>query len=108
MSDQIPVTASSGNVFADLGINNAEKTLTKAKIANRICELINERKLTLSTASELLGISEEKISRLISGILQEFDSDQLFQFLNYLDQDIEIVIKPKSPKSKYGEINIVY
>ncbi|WP_287518984.1 hypothetical protein [Okeania sp. SIO2C2] len=43
MSAQIPVTASSGNVFADLSINNAEKTLAKAKIANRICELINER-----------------------------------------------------------------
>ncbi len=108
MNDEILVTASSGNVFADLGINNAEKTLAKAKIGNRICELINERQLTLYTASELLGISEEKISILISGLLQEFDSDQLFQFLNYLDQDIEIVIKPKSQQSKYGEIKIVY
>ncbi|WP_287518979.1 XRE family transcriptional regulator [Okeania sp. SIO2C2] len=70
MSDKTLITVSSGNVFADLGINNAEKTLAKAKIANRICELINECKLTLSTASELLGISEEKISILISGLLQ--------------------------------------
>jgi len=70
MSDKIPVTASSSNVLADLGINNAEKTLAKAKIANRICELINEGQLTLATASELLGISEEKIARLISGLLQ--------------------------------------
>ena len=69
MSDEILVTASSSNLFADLGINNAEKTLAKAKIANRIYELINERQLTISTASELLGISEEKISRLISGLL---------------------------------------
>ncbi len=51
MSDKILVTANSGNVFADLGINNAEKTLAKAKIANRICELINERQLTIYTAS---------------------------------------------------------
>ncbi|MDY7006072.1 MAG: XRE family transcriptional regulator [Cyanobacteriota bacterium] len=73
MSDKVLVTASSGNVFADLGINNAEKTLAKAKIANRIYELINERQLTLSTASELLGISEEKIARLISGLFREFE-----------------------------------
>ncbi|WP_293156914.1 XRE family transcriptional regulator [Okeania sp. SIO2C9] len=58
MSDEILVTASSGNVFADLGINNAQKSLAKAKIANRICELINKRQFTLATASELLGISE--------------------------------------------------
>ncbi|MGD1806240.1 helix-turn-helix domain-containing protein [Dapis sp. BLCC M126] len=85
MSNKIPVITSSSNVFADLGINNGEKSLAKAKIANRICELINERQLTLATASELLGISEEKISRLINCLLPEFDSDQLFQFLNYLD-----------------------
>lgn len=108
MSNKIQVTASSGNVFADLGINHAQKNLAKAKIANRICELINERQLTPATASELLGISEKKFSELISGRLQEFDSDQLFQFLNSLDQDIEIVIKPKSLKSEYGGIKIVY
>ena len=48
MSEEILVTASSGNVLADLGINNAEKSLAKGKIANCICELINEAQLSLS------------------------------------------------------------
>ncbi len=67
MSEEILVTASSGNVFADLGINNAEKTLAKAKIGNRICELINERQLSLSLEliKQLLKISEQYFDKLL-------------------------------------------
>ncbi len=67
MSDEILVTASSGNVFADLGINNAEKTLAKAKIANRICELINEGQLSLSIEliKQRLKIAQEHFDELL-------------------------------------------
>ncbi len=67
MIDQILVTASSGNVFADLGINNAEKTLAKAKIANRICELINEPQLSLSIEliKQRLKIAQEHFDELL-------------------------------------------
>jgi hypothetical protein len=43
---RIPATASSGNVFADLGLPDAEEELTKAQLANHIRRVMTRRRLT--------------------------------------------------------------
>lgn len=43
---EIPVTAGSGNVFADLGFENPEEELTKAQLASQIWHAIKRRRLT--------------------------------------------------------------
>jgi predicted XRE-type DNA-binding protein len=91
------VTPSSGNVFADLGIPNAEEYLAKAELARRICVLIAERKLPQAKAAALLGVGSTKMAALLRGVLDDFSSDRLFQFLNALGQDVEIMIKPHRP-----------
>jgi predicted XRE-type DNA-binding protein len=91
------VTPSSGNVFADLSIPNAEQYLAKAELARRICALIAERKLTQTKAAAILGVDRSKMSALMRGLLDGFSSDRLFRFLNALGQDVEIVIKPHRP-----------
>jgi predicted XRE-type DNA-binding protein len=96
MTENIDVEESSGNVFADLGYPNPQEALAKARLAQRIAELIEEQNLTQVQAAVLLGIDQPKVSKLIRGQLREFSTDRLFRFLNALDQDIEIVIKRKS------------
>jgi predicted XRE-type DNA-binding protein len=96
MTENIDVEESSGNVFADLGYPNSQEALAKARLAQRIAELIEEQNLTQVQAAVLLGIDQPKVSKLIRGQLREFSTDRLFRFLNALDQDIEIVIKRKS------------
>src|SRR5262249_7448173 len=88
------VTPRSGNVFADLGIPNAEQYLAKADLARRICAIIAERELTQAKAAALLGLDRPKLAALMRGLLDGFSSDRLFRFLNALGQDVEIVIKP--------------
>ena len=95
----IEVEESSGNVFADLGLPDADELLAKARIVYRLCAIIAERKLTQEQAAELLGIDQPKISALMRGKLSGFSTDRLFRFLNCLDQDVEIVIK-KKPRSR--------
>jgi predicted XRE-type DNA-binding protein len=46
----IPVTASSGNVFADIGLPNPEEELTKAQLASRMRQAIKRRHLTQAAA----------------------------------------------------------
>jgi len=89
------VTKSSDNIFADLGIPEADEALAKAEIASRICEIIEERRLSQTQAAELLGVDQPKVSALMRGRLEGFSSDRLFRFLTALDRDVEIVIKPK-------------
>jgi len=107
MVKKIPVTASSGNVFADMGYANPEEALTKAKIASRICDIIKDSGLNQVATSKLLGIDQPRVSDLVCGRLRRFSTEKLFEFLTALDQDIEIVIKPKSRRSKHAEIRVL-
>jgi predicted XRE-type DNA-binding protein len=107
MSKKSKVTASSGNVFVDLGIIDAEEALAKAEIVSRICDIIAERKLSQTKAAALLGIDQPKISSLMRGRLEGFSADRLFRFLNALDRDVEIFIKPKEKNAKHGRIHVM-
>ncbi len=60
------VEASSGNVFADLGVPDANEALVQAKLAQRICAILSERKLTQARAAALLGVDQPKVSALVT------------------------------------------
>lgn len=91
---RVSVEESSGNVFADLGLENPEERLAKAELVQRIADIIAERKLTQVRAAKLLGIDQPKVSALLRGKLDGFSTDRLFRFLNALGRDVEIVIRP--------------
>lgn len=99
MTKEIRIQASSGNVFADLGLENADELLVKAELAHKINSIISKQKITQAEAAELLGIDQIKVSALINGKLSSFSTVQMFRFLNFLGRDVEIVVKSK-PKSR--------
>jgi predicted XRE-type DNA-binding protein len=88
------VEASSGNVFADLEIPDADEALAKAELARQIGVILAQRKLTQTGAAAVLGIDQPKVSALIRGKLEGFSTDRLFRFLNALGQDVAIVVRP--------------
>jgi predicted XRE-type DNA-binding protein len=90
----VDVEASSGNVFANMGLKNPEELLAKAELVQRICDIIAQRKLTQTRAAKLLGIDQPKVSALLRGRLDGFSTDRLFRFLNALGSDVEIVVRP--------------
>ena len=81
MSKQMKARASSGNVFADLGLQDADKMLFKAQLAVRIASALKARKLTQVAAAEVLGVDQPKVSKLVRGELYGFSSEQLLRFL---------------------------
>lgn len=95
MSEENNIIKSSGNVFADLGYKLPAEALAKAKLALKICELINERHLSQAAAAKLLGVDQPKISALINGKLSGFSTDRLFRFLNALDREVEVIVRPR-------------
>jgi predicted XRE-type DNA-binding protein len=90
----------SGNVFADLGLPDAEERLAKAELARQIEHIIKKKRLTQERAAKILGISQPKVSALLHGKLAGFSMDRLLKFLMALDQDIEIRIKSKPPRTR--------
>lgn len=80
----------SGNVFADMGLPNAEELLFKADLVIAIGRIIEKRHLSQSGAAELVGIDQPKVSALMSGDTRGFSTDRLIKILTRLGQDIEI------------------
>ena len=104
--DDIPVTRGSGNVFADLGMSNPEERLAKAQLASLIDDVIRERALTQQDAATLMGIDQPKVSHLLRGRLSGFSTQRLFDFLNALGRDVEIVVRAAPKSRKRGRMHV--
>jgi predicted XRE-type DNA-binding protein len=72
MTQEIGVQASSGNVFADLDLENSDELLVKAELARKISNIIAKQQMTQAETAALLGIDQPKISALINGKLSGF------------------------------------
>jgi predicted XRE-type DNA-binding protein len=103
----IPITESSGNVFADLGVAEPEEELAKAQLSSHIRDTIKRRRLTQIQAAHLIGLDQPKVSALMNGRLAGFSSDRLMRFLAALGQDVEIVVKSRSRGRERGHIRVV-
>jgi len=103
----IPVTSSSGNVFADIGVPDPEEALAKAQLASRIREIVRKSRLTQVAAATVMGIDQPKVSALLNGRLESFSSERLMRLLTRLGQDIEIVVKSASRRRRRGHIRVV-
>jgi predicted XRE-type DNA-binding protein len=96
---------SSGNVFADLGLPNAEQELLKARLILQIYEIIKQRGLTQSEAGRILGIKQPHVSALMRNRSGNFSLGRLMTFLTALDQDVEITVRPK--RSEHAEVSVI-
>ncbi len=106
MTEEISVKASSGNVFADLGLDNSDDLLVKAELARQISEIITKQDMTQAEAGELMSVDQPKISALITGKLSGFSTERLFRFLNALGCDLEIVVQAKPKSRKHAHVKV--
>ena len=104
---EIPVTAGSGNVFADLGLPEPEEELTKAQLASCIRQVIKRRRLTQVAAAALMGIDQPKVSALVNGRLANFSSERLMRLLTALGQDVDITVRMKPDTRSHGRIRVL-
>src|SRR2546423_15101516 len=79
------VEISSGNVFADLGFEDSEERLLKAKLASKIAQLIEEKGWIQAQTAARATLDQPKVSRLLRGQLSGFSAGALFGVLNRLN-----------------------
>jgi predicted XRE-type DNA-binding protein len=99
---------SSGNIFADLGFQDAEQRLLKAKLATRIAQLVEKKGLTQAQTAERTALDQPKVSRLLRGQLSGFSADRLFTVLNRLGHSVEVRIsaKERPPEKSHTRVMI--
>jgi predicted XRE-type DNA-binding protein len=88
------IEASSGNVFADLGLPDAAELDTKVRLAVAINRQLQARRLTQAAAAAALSINQPKVSALKHYKLEGFSVERLMTLLTELGGDIEIRIRP--------------
>jgi predicted XRE-type DNA-binding protein len=103
---KIPVTAGSGNVFADLGFEDPEEELTKAQLATEIMHAIKRKRLT-QVAAALMGVDQPKVSALLNGRLLNFSSERLMRLLTALGHDVDITVRTKPRSRRQGRIRVI-
>lgn len=97
----------SDNIFADIGVSHPERVQARAQVMFLISDIIKRRGLTQKQAAAILSIPQSKVSCLVNGKLSNFSMDHLFELLNALDSDVEIIIKPKTKEEKNATTHVL-
>ncbi len=94
MIDGVEVEISSGNVFADLGLPDADKLKLKSGLVSEITKAVRKLGLSQQEAGVRMGLPQPKVSSLFRGDFANVSERKLMDCLNRLGYDIEIKVKP--------------
>ena len=102
------VELGTGNVFADIGLEDSEELLLKAKLVAKISQLIEKKGLTQAEIAKRTGLDQPKVSRLLRGHLSGFSADRLFAILNRLGHSVEVRIsaRERAPEKSHTRVLI--
>ena len=105
---RLAIEASTGNVFQDLGLPKADERLAKAELARGIRHIIKGKHWTQRRAAEVLAIAPPDVSDLMRGKLARFSQERLERFLNALDMDVEIRVRPRAVGKKQADVTVEF
>jgi len=99
---KLKVTASTGNVFRDLGFGReeAEHLLVRADLMIQLQKLITSRRLKQREAARALRVTQPRVSDLLRGRIDLFSTDALIDMLARLGAHVRFSVKPSRHRSK--------
>ena len=95
---------SSGNVFADIGLNDADELLTRAKLGHSVRLILEKKKLKQREIGQLLEIKQPEVSNLMNGRYTLFSQERLFGFLNKLDRKVTVQVSRRRKNEPLQEV----
>jgi predicted XRE-type DNA-binding protein len=104
----IEIEEGTGNVYADLGMADANEMIVKAQLANKIGEIIKGRKWSQQQASEVLGIPQSKLSKMLRGQFRGISEAKMLDCLVRLGRDVQIVVGPARRAASAGHVAVVF
>lgn len=91
--NEIEIVHGTGNVFRDLGHENADVEQFKAILAAAIIKTLDREHLTVRAAHDRTGIAAADFSRIRNADLGRFTVDRLILILNRLGSRVDIKIR---------------
>ncbi len=97
---------SSGNVFADLGLDDSEELYTRAALGAQVVKTLRKEGYTQAEASKLLGIKQPEVSALMCARFHRFSQERLIGFLNKLNLKVTIQISAHQRGEPFQQVSI--
>jgi predicted XRE-type DNA-binding protein len=91
---------SSGNVFEDMGLEDADELIIRAQLGRAVRSILEEKGGKQRELATLLGIDQAEVSRLMNGKYHLFSEGRLVGFLNRLDRKVTLRIEPRDQDSR--------
>jgi predicted XRE-type DNA-binding protein len=94
------ITRGSGNVFDDLGFQDAAGHLAKAELVSELKHIIDPEGWTQAHAARVLGMAQPDVSRLLRGQFSNYSIDRIMRFLRAAGFEVDITVKPKGKRAQ--------
>ncbi len=101
------VEVGSGNVFADLGLKDADQLMARSQIGFHVFNILEEQKLKQREIAGILGIAQSDVSHLMNGHFSRFTTDKLLDFLRRLGRKVTIEVSPHQKGEPFQEVTFV-
>lgn len=105
-TQKIDFENSSGNVFADLGLEDANELYTRAALGAQVVTIIKDEGYTQAETSKLLGIKQSEVSALMCARFHRFSQERLIGFLNKLNLKVTIQISRHQRGEPFQQVSI--
>jgi predicted XRE-type DNA-binding protein len=92
-NEKLEVVRGSGNVFRDLGYQNADSEQFKAILAAEIIKALDREGLSVRSAHGRTGIAAADFSRIRNADLGRFTVDRLISIINRLGSRVEVKVR---------------
>ena len=96
----------SGNVFADLGLTDADELYTRAQIGYCVHKILLAKGIEQREIAAVLGITQSDVSHLMNGHFSRFTTDKLLTFLKCLDRKVIVRIAPRKAGDPYQQVSL--
>ena len=103
MSKEVLVQ-SSRNVFADMGLEDADELMIRAQLGQAVRKILQEKALEQREIAQLLGIDQAEVSKLMNGKYHLFSEARLLGFLGRLDLRVTVHIEPRQQGDRALEL----
>lgn len=95
---------SSGSVFADLGLKDADQLLARSQIGFHVFKILEDKRLKQREIAAVLGIAQPDVSHLMNGHFSRFTTDKLLDFLKRLNRKVTIEVSPRHKDEPYQQV----
>lgn len=96
----------SGNIFADLGLDDADELYTRTALGIQVMKTIRQNGLNQKEAGKLLALKQPEVSAIMRAKYSRFSQERLIGFLNKLEQKVTIQVSRHRRGEPYQQVTV--